>query len=117
MARVAIQQGLGVLSERRVGTYLAYPFNPSSPRAVVALPLLFVYLFGRFLRRGPEVSAIWRLSTSCPEILSVTIREEQSSQKSPVAGLPQGFAPSPCFLLVQMHLFMLRHGSSCVDQL
>jgi hypothetical protein len=110
VARLAIQQGLGILSERRVGTYPAYPFNPSSPRAVVALPLPFFYLFGRLLRRGREVSAIWRFSAYVPENLSVTIREAQSSQKSPVVGLPQGFGPYPCFLLVQMHLFMLRHG-------
>jgi len=70
VARLAIQQGLGILSERRVGTYPAYPFNPSSPRAVVALPLPFFYLFGRLLRRGREVSAIWRFSASVPENLA-----------------------------------------------
>jgi hypothetical protein len=112
MALLAVQQELGILSERRVGADSAYSFNPSSRWAVVAFGYLSLPLFGRTLPRGGrDVSAIWRLSASSPEILSVTIREEQSSHKSPVLGLPQGFGPWPCFLLVHMHLFMLRHGS------
>ena len=110
MALLAVQRGLGILSERRLGADSPYSFNPASPWAVVA-PFVFFYLFGRTLRRGREVSATWRPSASSSETLSVTICEEQSPQKSPVVGLPQGFGLWPCFLLVQVHLFMLRHGS------
>ena len=60
MALLAIQQGLGILSERRLGTDPPYSFNPSSRWAVVA-PAIFHCLSsgglfhdagGRFRRPG-----------------------------------------------------------------
>jgi hypothetical protein len=67
MALLAIQQELGILSERRLGADSAHPFNPSSRRAVVALIFLLpsdALLYGVVATfRQPGDSALLSLKT------------------------------------------------------